>query len=111
MLPEHCDKETGWAVIVIISLTVNTDEFEVTGLHGDTPLTMTLYEPASVTLVFDNANVADVAPVMLPPFERFVVPFLHWYDKPLPVAVTLIVTGDPEQTDWLATGCTVITGA
>ena len=78
MLPVHLTSETGWLLIATASLTINAVEFEVTGLQGDTPFTMTSYVPASVMLVFDNVNVADVAPDILPPFVRFVAPFLHW---------------------------------
>ena len=97
-------RDTGWLLIAIISLTVNTAPPDVAEVHGAWPLTTTLYVPASVNAVFESINVDVVAPVILPPFVRFVVPFLHWYVKPLPVAVTLKLTDDPEHTDWLAAG-------
>jgi hypothetical protein len=70
-----------------------------------------LYDPASPTVAFDKVKVEVVAPEIFPPFTRFVVPFLHWYVKPLPVAVILKVAVVPEQIAILARGCTVIAGA
>ena len=56
-------------------------------------------------------RVAEVAPDILPPFVRLVVPFLHWYVNPVPVAVTLKLTEFPEQTVCVVAGCPVIAGA
>ena len=63
-----------------------------------------MYVPASPGVVFESVNTELVAPEMFPPLLKFVVPFLHWYVKPLPVAVTLKFTVEPEHTVWLATG-------
>ena len=56
-------------------------------------------------------SVDVVAPDMLPPFVRLVVPFLHWYVNPVPVAVTLKLTEPPEQTVCVGAGCPVIATA
>ena len=50
-----------------------------------------------MVVTFDNVSVAVVAPAMLPPLLKL-FPFLrHWYDKPVPVAVTLNVAVEPAQ--------------
>jgi len=56
-------------------------------------------------------SVAVVAPDMFPPSVRLVVPFLHWYVNPVPVAVTLKLTELPEQIVCVVAGCPVIATA
>ncbi len=102
--PVHLVTDTGCELIATISFTVRTAPDEVAEAHGDNPFTITLYIPASPTVVFESVNTELVAPEMFPPLLKLVVPFLHWYVKPLPVAVTLKLTVEPEHTVWLATG-------
>ena len=49
-----------------------------------------------------------VAPDILPPFTRLVVPFLHRYVRPVPVATTVKLTELPEQFVCVTEGCVVI---
>ncbi len=51
---------------------------------------------------------AVVEPEILPPSIRLVVPFLHWYDKTVPVVITENPIESPAQAVW-SVGSEVIT--
>ena len=68
--------------------TVNETLVEVSD-GEQVPLITTLqFEEASDTLTGLIVSEAEVAPVMFPVFVKFTLPFLHWYVKPVPIAVT-----------------------
>ena len=56
-------------------------------------------------------KVADVAPEILPPFIKGVIPFLHWYVSPVPVAATEKLTEVSEHTVCEIAGWEVIATA
>ena len=84
--------------------TVNATELDVTaGVH--VPLTTTSKFPAFPTAGFVMVSVAVVTLEYGPVLVRFVPFLLHWYVRPVPVAVTLIVLVPlPAQTAAGATG-------
>jgi hypothetical protein len=97
-------------VIAGEEFTVNATVFEVTdGVHE--PLTTTSKVPAIPAAGFVIVNVAVVTLLYGAVLVRFIPFLLHWYVRPDPVAVTLMVTVPlPAQTADGATGCKVITG-
>jgi hypothetical protein len=75
--PVHLVNEAGWELIAIAWFTARTALFDVTGEHGASPLTTTLYEPASATATPFRVNVDVVAPEIFPVFVKLINPFLH----------------------------------
>ncbi len=59
---------------------------------------------ASVVVTFERVKVSVVDPEILPPSVKFVLPFLHWYVKFVPVATTENVAVFVSHTVWVAMG-------
>ena len=58
-----------------------------------------------------KVKVGVVAPLILPPLDKFVAPLGHWYVQPVPVALAVTLTFAPGHTVCVVAGCEVMTTA
>jgi hypothetical protein len=69
-VPSQTVCEDGCVLMVSDWLTVKLASLDWTEPQGDVPLTITYYVPLSVIAALLIFNVAEVAPLIVPPLER-----------------------------------------